>query len=308
MKETVRLYIQSKSSSREVAATMKIDQSTVIRWTQQLGEKCADTIQTNRQLRPQWRGWLGIDGKFIRVGGHHMACLLAIDLATLDIPHCDLVTAEDEAGCRRFLEIVRQQVGAGRGIVSDLGKGKVWLKLIAELFPDVPHQACIVHFDRYVQQTLPKSKNNRHAAEHELLRQLIKRLLYAQTFADAEEVFVRLLDCQSYFQVACQRTILTSLKRHFDLLTAHFHTPGLDRTNNVTENLIKQLDRKIFLLNDFSTPQAALNFLKLWVLNYRFKPFSASSIETRNGRSPLALAGVETNHWDWLDFGISPNN
>lgn len=287
---------------------MQINQSTVIRWVNELGSRCLGTVETNQILTPKWQGIIGLDGKYIRVGGKKMACLLATDLVTLDLPICALVSAEDEQGCRYFLQLLAQQVKSLRGIVSDLGKGKVWIKLIDELFPNVPHQACIVHFERYIDQVLPNSKHNKHFQQHQLLRHMLKQLLYASTFNDAEEIFTRLMRLKNYFQVDCQRTILTSLSRHFDLLTAHFHTPGLDRTNNVTENLIKQLDRKLFLLSDFATAQSATSFINLWVLAYRFKPFSSSSFAFRNGFSPLQLAGVETKHLDWLNFAIGTNN
>jgi len=302
------MFVESKSSSREVARTFHLHQATVLRWTHELGQRCLSAAEINHQLRPHWRGIVGLDGKVIRVAGRKMACLLAADLQTIDIPHCEVVGAEDEANCRRFLQHLRQQVPCIRGLVSDLGRGRVWIKLIAEIFPEVPHQACIVHFDRYVEQSLPKSEQSPHHATNQLLRQLMKNLLYATHFNDAEEIFLRLQRAQDRFRAGYQRTVLKSLQKHFDLLTAHFHHPELDSTNNVTENIIKQLDRKIFLLNDFDSAQAALNFIKLWVLCYRFRPFSSSNYDFRNGLSPLQLAGVETEHMDWLDFALNPNN
>lgn len=189
-----------------------------------------------------------------------------------------------------------------------LGKGRVWIKLVNELFPEVPHQACIVHFDRYVEQTLPKLKKRKYYKENQILRQLIKDLLFATNFNNAEEIFTRLMRAEDDFKVDFQRTVLKSLRKHFDLLTAHFHNPELDSKNNVAENIIKQLDRKIFLLSDFESAQAAINFIKLWVICYRFKPFSSSNYDFRNGLSPLQLAGVGTRAIDWLNFVLTTNN
>ena len=287
---------------------MNIDHATVIRWSHQLGHLCLAPAQANQRLQPNWRGFLGIDGKTIHGAGRPMACLLAVDIPTVDIVHWELTDAEDEVGCRRFLTQVGQQMPSLRGLVSDLGKGRVWLKLIAQLFPGIPHQACVIHFDRYVLQTLPQSQKNKHYEENQLLQRLIKDLLYATQFHDAEEIFLRLMRAQELFKADFQRTVLRSLRKHFDLLTAHFHTPDLDRTNNVTENVIKQLDRKLFLLSDFQNPEAAQNFLKLWFMGYRFKRFSGSQYDYRNGLSPLQLAGVDTRQLDWLNFALSTNN
>jgi transposase-like protein len=308
IKETVRMYVESKSSSREVAKAMKVDQSTVVRWVNELGEMSLNPQQANKLLQPKWKGILGIDGKFLHVNGKKMACLLAADLSTLDITYWEIASSEDEAGCRQFLINLREEIYPLRGIVTDLGRGKVWLKLIADIFPEIPHQACIVHFDRYVNQILPKSKLNKHYQENLLLRQLISNLLYASSFNDAEEIFFRLQRANGYFKADYQRTVLKSLSKHFDLLTAHFHYSDLERTNNITENIIKQLDRKIFLLSDFESAQAATNFVKLWVCSYRFKPITSSNYSSRNGLSPLQLAGVTAKPFDWLDFALIPNN
>jgi hypothetical protein len=291
-----------------VAQAMGVDQSTVVQWTSQVGARCPELPVTNQRLQPNWRGMLGIDGKFIHVAGRWMCCLLAVDIPTVDIVQCEVVPAEDEAGGRRFLTHVHQQMEPRRGIVSDFGKGRVWIKLVAEVFPDVPHQACLVHFDRYVDQTLPKSKRSPQYEANQILRRLIHDLLLATNFNDAEEIFTRLIQGQHYFPHPAQQTVLKSLRKHFDLLTAHFHHPDLETTNNATENVIKQLDRKLFLLSDFASAQAAMNFIKLWVMWYRFKPLASSQYSWSNGLSPLQLAGVETEDMDWLDFALSPNN
>lgn len=308
IKETIQMYVESKSSSREVAKAMNVDHATVLRWTNELGAMCLNTQQTNHILNPKWKGIFGLDGKIIRVGGKKMACLIATDVKTLDIAHWELTSVEDESGCRKFLINLRDQIDCLYGIITDLGRGRVWIKLMAELFPDIPHQACIVHFDRYVNQILPRTKKSKHFQENQILRQLINNLLYASNFSDSEEIFARLQRGQNYFKANYQRTILKSLGNHFDLLTNHFHYPELERTNNVIENIIKHLDRKMFLLSDFQTSEAAHNFLNLWVCSYRFKPITSSNFLSRNGLSPLQIAGVHTGSINWLDFALVPNN
>jgi len=302
------MFIESKASTREVARHRDVHQSTVVRWVDEMGRRRLNAAETNQVLEPRWSGLVGVDGKIIRVAGRKRSCLLAADLRSLDIVQYELAPAEDEPSCRQFLLNLRQQIWPLRGIVSDLGKGRVWLKLGAEIFPDVAHQACIVPFDRSVDQTLPQSPKSQQDEKNQRLRQLIKQVLFASTFNDAEEIFSRLMDAKSLFPAPCQRTVLKSLSKHFDLLTAHFHTPDLDSTKNVTEKIIKQLDRKIFLLSDFETFDTALNFIRLWVISYRFHPLRSSEYDFRNGRSPLQLARVETGGIDWLNFALKSNN
>jgi len=115
----------------------------------------------------------------------------------------------------------------------------------------------VVHYYRYVKRTIPAEKKSRWYHQNRLLRNIIR-----------------------------------SLERHFQLLSAHFHHPILVRNNNVTEHLIKQLNRKIKQSDGFKTRDNAENFLKLWFIHYRFKPFVNSSRSDRNGKAPLELARI----------------
>jgi transposase-like protein len=267
----------------------------------EFGERCFTPLEVQEKLNPKWSGNLGIDGKPIKVKGEELTVLLAVDQPTQDLVHIDLVDRENEEDCSRFLLTVRDEMNYPiRTIVSDLGKGKVLIDLIGELFPDIPHQACVVHFSRYVDMTLPKSKKSPYSTQNQFLRQTIKEILFSESYNDAEELFTRLFRMQQHFHTSYQRRILKSLKRHFKLLTTHFFHPELPRDNNITENIVKKLNRKLKLIDGFKNKQNAYNFLKLWAAYYRFEPFTASNYDYRNGKSPLNLAQVQTPNLDWL--------
>jgi transposase-like protein len=269
----------------------------------EFGERCFTSLEVKEKLNPKWSGSLGIDGKPVKLKGKELTILLAVDQPTQDLVHIDLVDRENEKECSRFLLTVRDEMNYPiRTIVSDLGKGKVLIDLIEKLFPDIPHQACVVHFARYVDITLPKSKKSPYHSQNQFLRETIKEILFSESYNDAEEMFTRLWSMKQSFQTRYQRRILMSLKRHFKLLTAHFFNPELPRDNNITENIVKKLNCKLKLINGFKNKQNAKNFLKLWAAYYRFQPFSSSKYGYRNRKSPLNLAQVQIPHLDWITY------
>jgi hypothetical protein len=96
---------------------------------------------------------------------------------------------------------------------------------------------------------------------------------------------------------------LRSVERRFGAYTAHHLAPGLPPDNNVAENVIKQLNKKLTLMEGFTTLESADRFCRLLVACYRFKRFTDSR-NGSNGRAPLEAAGVDLDGRDWLTFLI----
>ena len=250
------------------------------------------------ELKPKWSGLLGVDGKELKIKAKPFTLLVAQDILTFDPVFFSLVEGENLEECRRFFLIIRDVLKYPiKGIVSDLGRGRVFISLIEEIFPDIPHQACVVHFSRYVDMSLPKSKKTPYYQENSLLRDSIKNILFAQSFNDAEEIFQRLISMKSRFNAPYHKKVINSIRRHF-------HYPFLVRDNNITENLIKQLNRKLKQSEGFKSIENAYSFLKLWFIYYRFKPFTNSNEPYRRGKSPIGLARGNINNLflDWLAF------
>lgn len=237
--------------------------------------------------------------------GKKRVALLAIDVLTCDLVYYDVVSSEAKDTCEKFLLIVRDVMKYPiKSIVSDLGKGNIFKNLINDLFPAIPHQACVVHYDRYLDFVIPKSKKSPHYELNKTLKQMIKNLLYADNFNDAEEIFIRLMNRKDIFTASYHKTIIESLQKNFNLLTAHFHQELLPRDNNATENVVGQLNAKLKMMKSFGSDNSAYNFLKLWATWYRFKPLTDSNFENRKNLSPLQLAGVDTSKLDWLRFTL----
>lgn len=93
-----------------------------------------------------------------------------------------------------------------------------------------------------------------------------------------------------------------SLRTSFNLYMTHHRVPGLPADNNFTENVIKQLGKKLRLMEGFQTVESAESFSRLLIGCYRFKRFTDSDADARNGRAPLEAAGVDLHGIDWLRF------
>lgn len=149
---------------------------------------------------------------------------------------------------------------------------------------------------------LPKSKKSNYHHPNEKLRSLIKEALFANSLKEADLAVEKLLLIRNDFKVKYQRAVIKSFLKHYPLLTQHFHYHRMPRDNNIVENIIKQLNRKLKQIDGFKSEDNAYNFLKLWAMCYRFKAFTDSKERTNNGKSPLQLAGVDTLNIDWLAF------
>ena len=282
---------------------MKVSRTTVLKWISEAGESCKDTLQTNLELKPCWSGILCVDGKPIAIAGRKYTVLVAVDKNTRDLVHFRVVDSENEEGVENFLLEIRDILKYPlMGLVSDLGKGKVLIKLAAKIFPRIPHQLCVVHFSRYVDFILPKSKKSKYHQENSLLREMVNRLIFAPSLPEANYFYHNLIKAANLFTVGYQRSIVRSVIRHYPLLTKHFHYSYLPRDNNAAEGVIKQLNKKLQLAEGYLTKDSAFNHLKLWALCYRFKPFSDSRIPGNNGKSPLQLAKVDTSKNNWLEY------
>ena len=84
---------------------------------------------------------------------------------------------------------------------------------------------------------------------------------------------------------------------------AHHLAPGLPADNNVAENVIKQLNKKLRLMEGFVSLESAERFCRLLVACYRLKRFTDSR-NGSNGKAPLEAAGVKLEGRDWLTFLI----
>lgn len=272
---------------------------TINRWVAELGERAKTPLEVSIELKPKWGGFLGIDGKAIYVSGEERCLLIGVDHPTQDIVHALVLEAETEDGFAQLETEARLDAGYPlKGVVSDLGPG--FAQAHRDHFGAVPFQACRIHFDRRLDQDIPKAKHSRKAALNQELKDRIRAVLYAPTYEDACALLHALCAERARFTGIGRVDSLGSLERNFELYMAHHFVDGLSADNNVTENVIKQLNKKLRLMEGFESMESAERYVRLLVGCYRFKRFTDSC--RSNGKSPLELAGVDLQGHDWLQF------
>jgi transposase-like protein len=309
--EAVRLYVQALTSYRVLAALLErrlgrsISRFTLNTWVDEIGGRAKTTLEVSQELRPQWGGFLGVDGKAIFVGREQRCLLIGVDHPTQDVVHALVLPDENPDGFIQLITEARLDAGYPlRGVISDLATG--FLEAHQDHFGEIPFQACRVHFDRRLDDDIPKRKRSPDAHLRAELKGRIRAVLYASTYSGACDGLGSLVrDRERYAHILRTRVdSLRSLERRFAAYTAYHFTPGLPPDNNVAENVIKQLNKKLRLMEGFASLESAERFCRLLVGCYRFKRFTDSR-NGSNGKAPLEAAGVDLVGRDWLTFLIN---
>lgn len=272
----------------------------IYRMINKLGEGCKDSVQIANELQPKWSGFLGCDGKVIKVHGEEWVLLTAVDLGTQDIVDSTLAKGEDYISINLFLRRVRDIIGytPKEGVVD---VDRAWMEAWSDVFPDVPLQLCVVHFERIADREIPKRKRT---PRQEKMKEMIRQVIYASDEASARRVLNEILELKRkrYFTDKKSLYIIHSLNRNFEMLATHFRVPGSFRDNNITESVNGKIQMRLYLIRGYKKVRSARNSLKLIALHYRFNPFSSCKNKEHNGKSPLNLAGANTSKLDWITY------
>ncbi|MGH2704042.1 MAG: hypothetical protein ACRDJ4_02795 [Actinomycetota bacterium] len=248
---------------------------------------------------------LGVDGKAIFVRGEERCLLVAVDQATQDVVHALVCEAEDEEGFERLVrEAVTEAAYPLNGLVCDAAPP--FVNAHANHFARLPLQLCRIHASRRLDFDIPKSKRSPDAAVRAELKERVRGVLFAPDEAEARRrLGVLLADRERYAGLGRSDT-LGALERSIDGYLTHHRVEGLPADANITENVIKQLGKKLRLMEGFATLESAERFSHLLVGCYRFKRFTDSCRRGDNGKSPLELAGVHPLPDDWLRSVLKP--
>lgn len=101
------------------------------------------------------------------------------------------------------------------------------------------------------------------------------------------------------------------VNRRWHSLTIHYHHPGMPNTNNIAENTMRQLERRLKTIEGFGSLRTARGYMNLLIAYLRVKPFTdcRGPRKYRNGLSRLELAGATLPTNDWLKLCLkSPQN
>ena len=243
--EGTRIYFDSEASYRAVSRELKINPMTAYRRIMALGFNCKSPMEVSMELKPNWSGYLIVDGDSIRVASILESLLLGVDSGTQDIPHAILAEHEDGLNWTWLLLVLKSPIGYPfKGIISD-GDPSVQ-EAIKVVLPNVPYQYCVRHFEkelyRYIRYDFTQKRG--HWREAEKFLEISKNMLYAKSYEMAEK-YLSAISMDPGFKKAGLGLAIGKIKANFADLTRHHFHPGMPRTSNIGEGVISRLDSKI---------------------------------------------------------------
>ncbi len=273
----------------------------VFEFVNTLGANCKSFVEVASELQPWWSGYLLVDGKSIPVKKERYALLLTADAATHDIPCALFSKSEDYKSYKTLLTSVKEDLHYPiKGLVIDGDPGLI--RTLREVFPNVPWQLCVKHLDSYHNYHFRYQYQGSGVGVAEFL-DISHKMLYATKLAHLDHLYRHYLEFLEEFEDKVDfQSVLETFASRFGNIWVHLEHPGLPRTTNIIEGIIRQLSRKLDDTDGFNYPETAWNSIKLLIMRYRFKKFSCSRIKGHNGHSPLSLAGVKTARINWVRF------
>ena len=302
--EAIRLYFDTAASYRSVGRTLKMRSMTAYDRIIRMGFNSKSPLEVSLELKPQWPGYLIVDGDSIVVGKHKESLLLGVDAFSQDISHAILAEHEDGMNWMQFFLVLKHPIGYPlKGIVSD---GDPAIQEAREaVFPDVPWQLCVRHFEKELRHFLRYRFTEKRGYWREIdrLLQAVHRILYASSFKEAKRYLLAISIDPGFKQAGLSGVIDNIEKKFPNLVTHHLH-PDMPRTSNIAEGVISRLDSKINQADGYSSYDTCWATLKMLIIWYRFKRFTDCRNKNRhkNGKSPLELAKVDTTNISWIRF------
>ena len=180
-----------------------------------------------------------------------------------------------------------------------------------------PHQKCLKHamdaIDRLLELRqkrkrlqkipIPGKKGYRQALvkyiEAEGIHKICRQVLYSKEsvkylYRELNRVGKKYLGLKRFFD------------RHLDKLLTYKRVPKIKKTNNIAENINRQLMRRLKTIESFKGFTSAENYLNLYKNYLRFKPYTdcRGDNKVKNGRSPIEIYAVKLKTKDWLKNAV----
>ncbi|MBD3271364.1 MAG: hypothetical protein GF384_02350 [Elusimicrobia bacterium] len=301
-KDATELYFDAKASYRDVAKVLGIYNMTAYDSIQSFCQRAKMPWELSKELNPIWSGYLSIDSDTINVFGHKEYLQLGVDIGTRDVPAAILARHDDIPNWTLLLTLFKDQLHYPfKGIVSD-GDSAI-ISTINTLLPDIPHQICVLHFEKEMFRFLRYRKDRLRVEERRatIFMNHLHDVLYARNIYDYKYELDRLIN-HPQLRHPDLKDAIYKLQSYYKYLTPHFFNHNIPRTNNFAENVIGQLDAKINHIVKFQSHETAWNTIKLLISWYRFKKFSCCRKRYRhlNSKSPLEIAGVNLKNTHWI--------
>jgi len=267
-KQAVLDFVLTKNSLREVGNRYRISQTSILNWLSVISE---DTYSFNINAS-MCSGIIQIDGKEIKLRGKKKSILLSIDAKTKQPLSYRISDGENKLAAESFLKSLKLKYPCEiRGIISDFGRGKCFLGVVKKVFPQVPHQICLVHFERYVWMFIPRTKRSKFYLRNRLLKSMIKNVIKASSREESIYWLDKINHFKPFFRASYHNRFIRSINKNYEYLTKYYEYDFLNTNTNIIENMIRQLNRKLKNLDGFKSEKNLADFMNIWFTGYHEK-------------------------------------
>ncbi len=264
----------------------------------------------DRLFNPKRSGVLAMDGVWFQYGDEEIVLFVAFDPVSFDIITALWQKEENYPGYKALLEKVLQKIPKEKitGIYGDGDLGL--LQGLKEYLPAVPFQLCVVHKEIRMGMLVPvKSVNisrrmdEKKKEEIRTFQQLYRNCIYADSKEEAKQnlhILKKHIDASPYEMF---KKAYRSLAYNFDLTLTHFDNPHMERDNNLLECFNGILKPRLNLMKGFKKKDNISRYLKLFLLEFRFRPLKESRFKERRNQTPLQLGEVYmVKYYNFINF------
>lgn len=267
----VKEYALSHNSLRDISKNHNVGKSSILNWLKEIS-KLYPEIHYNLESIKSWSGLILIDGKEIKNNGTKKVLFIASDAINKQPIYYSIFEKESSYYAEIFLtEIKKTYPVKIRGITTDFGKGKCFLNVVKKVFPNIPHQICLVHYLRYVWLFLPRTKRSEFYFRNIMLKHLIKLIIKSSTREESLFWLKKLNHFRPFFRAEYHKRFLKSINKNYEDLTRYYDYNFIPTNTNVIENLNRQLERKIKNLDGIKSIQNFNSLLKIWFFYYKIR-------------------------------------
>ncbi len=323
MLELTRMHVEERMSYRVIAKRIKeryairISKNTACRLVNQVALYSKGDIRIKEEYHPHWQGYLTVDDKYYSVCGEKKMILTATD-SSGELLHIEMLEQIEQHRADEFFGFIKDRLDYQfKGISTDMDE-MLEKSIEKRGGKDVPHQKCLKYamdaIDRIFElkqkrrklqcTVLSQEKEYRMALlryrEAEKIYNSSKQVLYgkepvAYLYKELKRIEKKYPGLKSFFN------------RHLDKLLTYKTVPEINKTNNIAENMNRQLMRRLKTIESFKSPDCAKNYLNLYKNYLRFKPYTdcRGNNKIKNGKSPIEVCGVKLKTKDWLKNAVS---
>lgn len=266
-------------------------------------ELVADALPTldeiDSLLTPRRSGYIALDGVWFSYASEEIVLLVCFDPVTFDVISARFESDETEQGYTQLLTDCINKLGALniKGAYGDGDRGLIASLKI--LLPFVPFQVCVVHKEMRMGQFVPVkslgySKQFTDQQKHEIreFQFLFREVIYAKTKDESVAALKRLGEYVKQNPKERFLKAYRSLNHNFAYTLTHFDNPMMERDNNLLECFNGIIKPRLNLMKSFKKSENLNRYLKLFLLEFRFRPLKESRFKERRGNSPLQLGDV----------------